>query len=66
MKGKDVLVKTKLEPMPKFLPKNSSNIELKHQTLMRPSQQCINALLNYSKSIEVKRPLGKEVLLHLN
>jgi hypothetical protein len=31
-----------------------------------PSVQQINALLNYSKSLEAKKIKGKKVLIHLN
>lgn len=36
--------------------------EIKHQ----PSDAVINAILNYSKSLEVKKISRKKVLIHLN
>ena len=51
-------------PMLKRYPEIAPSVELK----LAPSSQTINAILNYSKSIEVKktRKNNAKLLIHLN
>lgn len=49
-------------PMFKNIPKIAPNKELKSV----PSATLINSLINFSKSLEVKKVKNKKVLFHLN
>lgn len=49
--------------MLKSLPKSAPHLE---EPKNQPSQAVINAILNYSKGLEVKKMTTHKILIHLN